>query len=257
MTVLWGDTGKTAISTLKTYNISFATPRESLLTTPLSLPSTEPTTPQVSVTIGVGDLPNILPSPLGVKYTAALYAAGKNTDAAAQTVSWRVLKNNISIATGTSSSVPTNQFWTHSYFQFYDVVVGDVLEIKLWSASANVNYDYWGLSVYPTRLNVGKADVNKDVVYGSGIFAALISGTASVNLSVSALLYASDSLSLNFGFAANLTFGALHWNNTYYAFRIDLGDSQQTTTTVAHATARPHYRRNIIPSSISFREVLR
>jgi hypothetical protein len=37
LTVLWGDTGKVAYGTLKTFTITGATPRETLLGTPVSL----------------------------------------------------------------------------------------------------------------------------------------------------------------------------------------------------------------------------
>lgn len=257
MAVLTGDTGKVAVGPLKTYSFALATPRESLNATPMALPSTEPASAQISVTIQESDLPIITPDPLGVTYTASLYAAGKNTDAAAQTVSWRVLKNGTSVATGTSTSVPANQFWTHGYFQFLGVVVGDVLDVKLWSASANVNYDYYAIAVYPTRANLSKEAIVKDVTYGAIAASTLTAGTASSNLSQSITIYPSESNTLSMGNAANLMFGALHWNSLYNAFRIDLGDNQIVTQTLAHATSRPHYRRNVLTSTISFREVLR
>lgn len=256
MAVLWGDTGKVATGTLKKFDITLATPRENLLGTPEALPSTEPATAQVSITIQTSDLPSITPSPISTMYTAALYTSGKNTDAAAQTVSWRCLKNGASVATGTSSSITASQFWTLAHFQFYGVVAGDVLEIKLWSASANVNYDYWGLVIYPTRVNVSNA-ICRDVTFGATIANSLALGAPTIILSQVVLHYFSDSTTLNQSSTSNLTVGAVKWNATYSAFRVDFGDNQQITQTASHATGHPNYRRNLIPNSISFREVLR
>lgn len=257
MTVQWGDTGRVAYGPLKTFTTTLATPRETLLGTPVVLPTAEPGTSQISITVSSGDLPTISPSPISVKYSAILYAAGKNTDAASQSVSWRILKNSVSVATGTQTGVATNTFWTQQYDQFFDVAVSDVLEIRLWSTSANVNYDYYAIAVMPTRLNLGKSYINKDVNYSNFIIYALTAGTPSINLSTSPIFYASDSTTLGIQTGATVNFGALRWNQTYNAYRGDHGDNNQTTVTNTHATSRPYYRRSSIPGTISFREVLR
>jgi hypothetical protein len=257
MTVQLGDTGKVAYGTLKTFNIALATPRETLLGTPVALPATEPISGQFSFTVQAADLPTITPSPISTKYTALVYAGGKNADAAAQNVNWRVLKNGVSVATGTHTGVPASQFWTHGYFQYMDVVVGDVLEIRLWSPSANVNYDYYSIAISMTRVQLGNAQINKDVLYGTGVFSSLVSGTPSAQLTHTCTVFPSDVNTVGVGLSNNHNFGALKWNATYQAFRTELGDNTITTQTFASTTNRPVYRRNAIPGTISFREVLR
>lgn len=256
MTVQLGDTGKVAYGTQKTFAITIAAPRETLDGSPTVLPTTEPATSQISFTVQTSDLPTITPSPNSMKYVAILYGAGKNTDAASQTVSYRILKNGVSVATGSITATPTNNFYTVSCYQFYDVVVGDVLELRLWATSANVNYDYYAIAVLPTRVSFGKAYLNKDVVYGSAVTALLISGTPNAVSSPQPYIYPTTSNTLNL-FSAGITVNALNWHSTYNAFQAYHGDNQLGVIGGNHATNRPSYRGGTTISSISFREVLR
>lgn len=258
MTVQWGDTGRVAYGPLKTFNITLANPRETLNGTPTALPTTEPATSQISFTIQSSDLPTISPAPISLKYAALLYASGKNTDAASQTVNWRVLKNSVSVATGSQTGVASNQFWTHSYFQFFDVAVGDVLEIRLWSTSANVNYDYYAIALQPTRINLGKSYINKDVSYTNLVnHPALALGTPNVQSTAFTGVNACSIANQPTNVSGSATFGALSWTSPYFAGRINNADQVTSVTTLTHATNHPQYQRNSIPSAISFREVLR
>lgn len=255
MTVLNGE-GGLRVGPLKTFTTTLATPRENLLTTPVAMPSTEPTTAQISITVEVGDLPTISPSPISTKYTALIYAGGKNADAAAQNVSWRVLKNGVSVATGTQSAVPINAFWTHSHPQLFDIAVGDVLEIKLWSPSANVNYDYYAIQVYPTNINLGTASLNKEVTYSGFILPSLTSGTPAANVSGNFLVAPSSLVSASINMNTGIVvFGALAWDPIYRSGRVNFGDVSRGAITTTHATNRPLYNRNYFPTSISFREL--
>lgn len=136
------------IGSRKTFTITFQTPEESLLSTPETLPTTEPATPQVRFTLDSEKFPVISPKPYSVKYIAVVYAAGKFTTAG--TLYWRMKKNAASVATG-STSVPTNNFYTVNAW-FLDVAPGDVLEISLWSSVSDSNWDYKAYFIYPTRF---------------------------------------------------------------------------------------------------------
>jgi len=117
---------------------------ENLQSTPTSLPTSEPTDSQISITLAEADLPvvklNDLPNIPTITYLAYVYAGGQNTDSASQTVYWRMLKNGSSLSTG-SFSVDANYYWTISAF-YYDVSAGDTIELRLWASSTNVNWDY-------------------------------------------------------------------------------------------------------------------
>ena len=132
----------------KVFSYTFATPREELLGTPLTLPTAEPTDPQAVYTVLDSDLPTWTLKPFSVKYIALLVAAGKFVTAG--TLYWRMVKNGASVANG-SASVSANTFYTVNAW-FLDVAVGDVLGVKLWSSVSDSNYDYKAIFIYPTRF---------------------------------------------------------------------------------------------------------
>jgi len=117
---------------------------ENLQSTPTSLPTSEPAESQISITLAEADLPvvklNGSPNIPTITYIALVYAGGKNTDTASQTVYWRMLKNGSSLSNG-SFSVSASYYWTISTF-FHDVKAGDTIELRLWASSTNVNWDY-------------------------------------------------------------------------------------------------------------------
>lgn len=133
---------------LRTFMITYATPREELLSTPITLPTTEPTDPQAVFTLQSSDFPTWNIQPYSVKYIACLYAAGRFTTAG--TLYWRMVKNGASVATGTAS-VSASYYYTVNAW-FLDVQSGDVLGVKLWSSVSDSNYDYKAIFVYPTRF---------------------------------------------------------------------------------------------------------
>lgn len=136
------------VGSKKLFTITYATPREELLDTPLTLPTSEPTDPQATFTVQGSDLPTFSLKPYSFKCIACLYAAGKFVTAG--TVYWRMVKNAANVASG-NASVAANYFYTANAF-FLDVAVGDVLGVKLWSNKTDSNYDYKALFVYPTRF---------------------------------------------------------------------------------------------------------
>lgn len=260
MTIQLGDTGRVAYGPLKTFTVAFATPRETLNATPAALPATDPGSAgaQASYTIASGDLPTITPSPISTQYTAHIIIGGKNTDAASQTITYKCYKNGTyTNATGTQS-VATNVFWTQTHFRFNGVVVGDTIAISLSCPSANVNFDYMALIVYPTRIQLGKAYINKDVTYGALVSPTLSLGTPSVALSNAYVIYPTvGTSSNNLNLVANTTLGAMSWNSTSYAAMANYGDFNISTNAVTHATNRPYYYRGSPPGTITFREILR
>lgn len=260
MTIQWGDTGRVVTGTLKNFTITLATPRETLSGTPTALPSTNPgsASAQATFTVQASDLPTISPSPISTSYTAMVFIGGKNTDAASQTVNYQVYKNGTAIGGASGSqSVPSNNFWTQSHYRFPTVAVGDTLAVSVWSASANVNFDYIAIIVLPTQTNLGKSYLNKDVTYSNPQRPTLSSGTPTVRVNSYFAIYPCDSTTQNITPSSTVKFGGFTWNATYFVGRVNAGDLNTGSDAVSHATARPYYTTNYIPSSISFREVLR
>lgn len=137
------------IGSKKTLTATYATPQETLLGSPETLPTSEPGTPQANYTVAGGDLPVFSITPYSVSYIAVMMGAGKFTTAG--TLYWRMKKNGSSVANG-SQAVSANNYYTLNA-TFFGIVAGDVLEIALWSNQAGSNYDYKALSVLYSRLN--------------------------------------------------------------------------------------------------------
>jgi len=239
------------LSGLKDLRITYKTPYESLQATPTSLPTTEPATSQIIYTVAEADLPNFNMTVESRIIVALMYAGGKNTDAAAQTVYWRMLRNGASVATG-SGSISADYFWTLSSF-FTNVAVGDVLEIRLWATATTVNWDYEARQLQFSRV----ALLEKYVLLlcnfiGLSAQPVLTLGTPSV-VSTGSLFI--DHPAAEVSTASAKDFSPWKQHPSYKLFRMHFGDytSANTARLLSHSTSRPRYYRNWVPTRISLR----
>ena len=233
----------------KTLNITYQTPQETLLATPDTLPTSEPATPQVSYTVDSAWLPALNIQPSSKVYVAQLHAAGKCPTAA--TVSWRMKKNGASVATGTIS-VATANYYYNIMPNFYDVAVGDVLEVALWSNQTNSQYDYKACAISISRVIIINADVMLPCNFANyDYYPTLSLGTPTVYTQVVFRIY-NDTLEIQLGSAANV--GAVKLNKSYGLFRVYHADiyNPNTATTLSYQT-RPRYCKNYVPTQILLR----
>jgi hypothetical protein len=239
-------------TSLKTLNITYQTPQETLLGTPQTLPTSEPTTPQISYTVAQSDLPTFNMSPYQKKWVAIVIGAGKAVTAA--TIYYRMKKNGASVATG-SSSVSANYYYTRECF-FYDVDVGDILELALWSNQTDSNWDYKAYQIQVSRL----IPLNKPRLLSPCNFAALTTHPA-LTLGTPSFTYYSlypyhDDIELP-SISAPTSYDFLYAKGTYGMFRIFWGDysSSDYSTSRTSTTYRPYYYCNYVPTQITMRGV--
>jgi hypothetical protein len=137
-------------SSLKTLTITLQSPQETLQQTPTTLPTSEPSAgnEQISYTVQSSDLPTFNVSPSSKVWVAYVYAGGKFVTAG--TLYYRRKKNCASVTNG-SGAVSANLYYTR-LFCFYNLQIGDVLKISLWSNKSDSNWDYNAYFVYPTRI---------------------------------------------------------------------------------------------------------
>ena len=158
---VWRGRRLAAVGPKQTFTITRPAPTEhSGLTT--VLPTSEPGTSQISQTVASGDL--YLPAGLVSPYLAVILAQVLNNDGSSRTVSWRMVKNGSSVATGSGSVSASNRGAIQAYFSPTNpsgdtsgtgVVAGDVLELRLWAASStNVQLVYWTYYLLDTRTKV-------------------------------------------------------------------------------------------------------
>ncbi len=232
------------------YTITYPDPDETLLETPEALPTSEPATAQIEFTIGAGHLPTVSPAGLEYTLTAILYAAGQNTDAASQTVYYRILKNGGSVATG-SASVAAASYYTWHHYNFLGVQVGDMLACKLWATSANVNWDYRALAVMLTRIGpsgVALANVSATV----GTYPTLTLGAPGAGTVYNSYAHHLDN-QLSAPIGADRSWGLLLPYSTFRIVRVYMGDWTQFSFCAMSGVYRPYNYKNRVPTAISFR----
>lgn len=259
MALLLGDTGKGQIGSLKTFTITSATPRETLLTGGgvLTLPTTEPGTSQVIFTVQSSDLPTISPD-VPMKYNASLIVSGK-IGAVASIINYRVLKNSVSVAQASMANAASTQYWTHTHWRTFDIKVGDVLEVRYWAAQADVNLDFYGLLVCPSQPITHKPGaILKDVALSNVSLGVEFSTITATNVGGSNFhLYPTTSSAISAAHNSAITYSVLMPNISFGLFRSN--NSEQfaaVSNSNVNATQR-QVQRQWIPLGISFREILR
>jgi hypothetical protein len=231
--------------------VQMKAPVENLQATPTSLPTSEPNTSQWVKTLASNDFPSITPTPYNVAQIACVYLAGKNTDSAAQTVYYKMIKNGITIAAG-SAGVSAGYYYTVNAF-FYGVVAGDVIEVRLWATSANVNWDYDAFLIQPSRIVTTEALNSPCFTNFKSIVACpvLVKGSPSPYSTYNLYVYHLDLYLANI--SSPTSYDVLFPKATYGLYRLydgDYGISNNAAVTTS-SSYRPYYYRNCAPLGIS------
>jgi hypothetical protein len=243
----------------KKFIITPGTLRETLLATPLTLPTAEPATAQISFTIQETDLPTISPK-VPMQYFVNPVVSGK-VGAAASTIAYRILKNGANVATITpGASAAATQFWTHNHWRLPDVKVGDVIDIKYWAAQADVTLDFYGLVVYPSQPEVAKRGaILRKLTFSNPITAPNFVTAFTVNNTAGYYLNPTTPPAYNV-IATNTNhpfeFPTIEFNSTYGLFRHGVGEGNGLPQTAQYANATTRQQqKNWFPQNISFREI--
>jgi len=115
-----------------------------------ALPTSEPGTAQASYTVASGDLPEFSSPPSDVKYIGFVYLTGRNLSGSIQTVNYASYNDTVSVKTG-SRSINNDSYWTVLQ-SFYDIEVGDVLELAAWCDSTDMDIMNEGYQVGFSRI---------------------------------------------------------------------------------------------------------
>jgi len=207
--------------------------------TPETLPTTEPTNPQITYTVAQEDLVGLSLTVFKRVEVAILNASGQFITAG--TLYWKMMKNGSPVVSS-SSSVSANYYYRLGCY-FYNVAVGDVLGIKLWSSVADSNWDiktYWTNVTRVTPLDKPRNLYNVAVAAATGSNGSLT-------------WYLDD----NFYRVFSAAFTILLWTpaTTYGMFRVSRGDNIYSNQfEITKAATRPGLQGlNYVPSQIVFR----
>ena len=221
-----------------------------LLDPPEALPTSEPATAQIEITITSAMLPTWSPFELPHSKLAMLYAGGANTTGSDITLNYRLSKNGESLATG-GQPASANQQWTMNIIpgMLIGVAVGDVLQFKMWGGSAGLTWNYRALAVVPTR--VGPKDIAvANVAFGVALYPVLTKGNPYTS-ATNPLIICTEDYYLS-PTTERLAAQILVPGSTYRLCRVWFGEVNSAIQMVCHATYKPHYYRHKVPSRLSY-----
>ncbi|MEM4667442.1 MAG: hypothetical protein QW498_09095 [Thermofilum sp.] len=238
------------VGSLKELRITMRTPKEELLSTPEPLPTTEPSTPQIAYTVSEEDLPVLSISVHRVIWVARVFVAGRFTTAGRLYLRmWR----NRSVVSYSSYSVTANFYYTVNA-SFYNVRVGDVLELSLWSSVSDSVWDYRAFQIQPTRIIPHAKYVNLYNVRFSDIQVHPVLTLENPNYTAySPYIYHTDAFS--YYASSEITVPLLRLSPTYGLFQIYFGDYSSRNTAIFPTSPfyKPYSYSNMLPTRIRFR----
>lgn len=183
MSKLIGLPDKATHGNAKSVNFTYGTQQESYYPgSPISIPTSEPGTSQVSFTVSAANL--ITLSGSGISDISWLHYpyvfVGGTTSGVSVTISYRVLINGVSVNTGTFAS-GTTTYWTASIFRnnAVGVFAGDVVEVRFWADSTGISITYQGMQIHPWGVTIGKKlNWADNVVIVVGNYWSLVGGVS-------------------------------------------------------------------------------
>lgn len=247
MTRKWGDTGLAVMGSRHVLTITYPDPDETLLETPEAVPTSEPGAPQVEYTIAAGHLPNI--GGASAVWTPMLWASGHNDTAGSITLSYRLMKNDVSVQTGTQS-VTAGRYWTVNCYNYYDSAVGDKIQLSLSASGAGLDWRYKGLFIYPTRIDLGAPLYLAE--YTIDRLPDLALGVPLIVIRGNWYTYASDSMYHIGNAVDSFAHDVVSDHADYHGGRPTYGDIQQTNSSTTSSSYYPYYIYNHVPTQIVY-----
>lgn len=143
---------------------------------PVSIPTTEPSTGQFYRTLQDTDFPIITPSNFIASYVAYAAMAGQNTSTSAITLYWRMYRSSNIVSSG-NVSVSASYYW-RLICTWLGVAPDDTIEIRLWGSNSGLNYDFVAYQIHPTRIRSSEIIDRPNTVMFHGFVSAPIFVTA-------------------------------------------------------------------------------
>ena len=157
---------------LTSHKVNFTQPSTKTVTpgAPLTVPNAEPADYTYTQTIESGDVVTV-DHPVPFLFSIYNYCNGINLTGSSQTLNYRILLNDSSVATG-SFAVAAGQYYSINFWSttFGNVDVGDVIKVRLWAAdSSYFDCKFYGFRIFATDVAlVAPGEIAYNVNYVSG-----------------------------------------------------------------------------------------
>jgi hypothetical protein len=260
--IMRGETMQALIGTRHEVNITYPTFDEAAGGT-VGLPASEPASATFSYTVATATHLPVLDAAVGYQNTGIVMCSGLNITASAQTLSYRILKNTVSLATGTLA-ITASLYWTAHLVNagLLGLVNGDVIDIKLWTTGTSLLDWRWnGFAVIPTRIRLFN-DARRlafNVVFTDGNIkypVPTLGGLPTLNSTPKHVCYGLATTSnANLNMDSNTVYYLLKEEATYGIFRGSYSDNNPTCSVVNHASRNPAYNSAVKVTKIQWNEL--
>jgi hypothetical protein len=190
-----------------------------------------------------------------VKYICKFFISAYNTSGSSQNINYKLYKNNTSVINGLIDI--SNSNYRGFTCNFYDVTVGDVLEIAIWTGNPTGTTVQGSLyHVVPTRL----LPTSKPCLEVSYTFDKYTYPSPLTNLfNLTTREYIGSNIDNSISSATSRTFSGLSFisQNSYGLFRYGIGDYNISNSVYSNASATlQNISNSYYPTTITFRELL-
>jgi len=239
------------ISTKKTFTTTSGPYTNVTLETPATIPLSDTT--KYGKTLVAGDFPTFSFTPESVKYVGRVCVSGLNSSGGNVTINYQMYKNDAAVGVPGNASVATARYY-HADCSFYDVSVGDKLEVSVWGSSdTNVTVTNHMTHVAPTRIlptSKNVIDVTETYTMETPSVGTPLKYNSRGYIGLGEYALATDTVNVTSPVRSFLT------QSGYNIFRYAKGDYGNSDLGVVNNYAStPYFMVGHIPSTITYREI--
>jgi hypothetical protein len=218
-----------------------------------TIPATEST--RWGRTLQASDFPTWSFQPASCKYVGKVFISIYNNSGDSKSINWKIYKNNTQVLLG--SSPFNNLNYGGMTANFYNVTVGDVIEIAIWfSPNTNITVQGYLFHVVPTQLlPTSKPCIDVNYSFDKYTYPSPLSSIFGFDTRE----YLGSNITNSISSATSRTFTGLSFisQNSYGLFRYGAGDYFSSNNVYGNSSASlQNIAVSYYPTTITYRELL-